>query len=120
VLWVSFLIRPTSLERAIEAAMRASERSIVTSVKPGAGYEERCLITCFCPSDQLLRLLEVVRGFHRDREPPVVAMQDQAATFAKFQPGFCRVDWRLFDPATLSWRFHKDAYEAALHRMAGA
>jgi len=34
-----------------------------------------------------------------------------------FSPRFCKVDWRLFDPATLSWRFHGGAYEEQLRRL---
>jgi len=36
--------------------------------------------------------------------PPVVALQDQPATFERVGPAYCKVDWRLFDPATLAWR----------------
>jgi len=27
-----------------------------------------------------------------------------------FQPEFCRVDWRSFDPESLTWRFAGDRY----------
>jgi len=39
---------------------------------------------------------------------------DEGATFELLQRAFCRVDWRLFDPATLSWRFDNDGYQDAL------
>lgn len=110
VMVVSFIIRPGSVDRMVEAAMRASENSVFTTLKPGVGYEETALVSCFCPMERLLDILDVVRTFHRDREPPVVAVQDQRATFELFQPAFCRVDWRLFDPATVSWRFDGPAY----------
>lgn len=107
---VSMMIRAGPVERMVEAASRASEKSIVTTLKPGVGYEERCLISCFAPGDQLVPLLELVRNFHRGREPPVVAVQDLNATSAMFQPAYCKVDWRLFDPVSLSWRFDGKAY----------
>ena len=37
-------------------------------------------------------------------------MREVAATERLFQPSYCRVDWRRFDPATLSWRFDGEAY----------
>jgi len=107
---VSFVIRPGSVDRMVEAALRASEHSVFTTLKPGVGYEETALVSCFSPMERLLDLLDVVRSFHRDREPPVVAVQDQRATFELFQPAFCRVDWRLFDPTALVWRFDGSAY----------
>jgi hypothetical protein len=54
---------------------------------------------------------------HRGREPPVVSVQDEKATCNLFQKAFCRVDWRLFDPATVSLRFHRGAYEEQLRRL---
>jgi len=57
-----------------------------------------------------LPVLAVVREFHGGDEAPFVAVQDVAATERLFLPSYCRVDWRLFDPATLSWRFDSQAY----------
>ena len=108
--FLSFVLKPGSVEGMVEAAIRASERAIYTSFKPGAGYEPRCMITCLAPSDQLVPLLQVVGEHHRGREPPVVSVQDEKATFDLFQKAFCRVDWRLFDPATVSWRFDGERY----------
>ena len=34
-----------------------------------------------------------------------------------FQPAYCKVDWRPFDLATLSWRFHGDEYVERLKGM---
>ena len=116
---VSMMIRTGSLDRMVEAACRASERSIVTTLKPGVGYEERCLISCIAPGDQLVSLLELVRTFHRGREPPVVAIQDLKATSAMFQPAYCKVDWRLFDPVDLSWRFEGERYVEQLKALKG-
>lgn len=114
---VSMMIRAGSVERMVEAAGRASEKSIVTTLKPGVGYEERCLISCFAPGDQLVSLIELVRNFHRGREPPVVAIQDLNATSAMFQPAYCKVDWRLFDPVDLSWRFEGERYVEQLKML---
>ena len=33
-----------------------------------------------------------------------------AATIDLFQPTFCKVDWRLFDPTTLTWEFEGERY----------
>jgi len=107
--FLSFLIR-TDTDRMVEAAMRASEYAIVTALKPGLGPEGQCHVTCFVPSDRMLEVLRIVNEFHRGREPPVVSLQDRKATLALFQPTFCRLDWRLFDPVDLSWRFEGDHY----------
>ena len=114
VMFLSFVIKPGSVEGMIEAAVRASKRAIYTSFKPGAGYEPRCMITCLAPNDQIVPLLAVVREHHRGREPPVVSVQDCEATVAMFSPTFCKVDWRLFDPGTLSWEFYGEKYLEAL------
>ncbi len=117
---ISFLVRPGPVERMVEAAVRASERSIITTLNPGVGYEERCLISCFAPSDQMVPLLELIGEHHRDLEPPTVAVQDMKATFALFQPAYCKVDWRLFDPVALSWRFHGEEYVERLKGLKAA
>jgi len=109
-MFLSFVLKPGSVEGMIEAAIRASEKAIYTSFKPGAGHEPRCMITCLAPNNQLVPLLEVVRGHHRGRDPPLVSVQDEKATFELFQKAFCRVDWRLFDPVSASWRFDGDGY----------
>ena len=44
----------------------------------------------------------------------MTALQDREATVALFQPSYCRVDWRLFDPETLSWRFDGERYVEVL------
>ena len=61
--------------------------------------------------------MQVVREHHRDREPPLVSVQDEAATSELFQSAFCRAGWRLFDPATVSWRFHGDRYIERLRHV---
>jgi len=111
--FLSFLIR-TDSERMVEAAMRASQRSIVTALNPGVGPEGWCHVRCFLPTSQILPVLKVVEEFHRGKEPPVTALQDREATLALFQPTYCRVDWRLFDPEGLSWRFDGERYLTVL------
>jgi len=34
-----------------------------------------------------------------------IALQDREATVKLFQPTFWKVDWRLFNPTTLTWEF---------------
>ena len=54
---------------------------------------------------------------HRGPEPPVVSEQNEKATCGLFQKAFCPVDWRLFDPATPSWRLEGDAYVERLRDL---
>jgi len=60
-----------------------------------------------------------VRQYHHGRDPPFVAVQDKQATLDLFQPSFCKLDWRLFDPSTLSWRFDADGQVEKLKGLAG-
>lgn len=113
---VSVMLRAGSSDRMVDAAMRASERAIVTHLKPGLEGDEACHLFCFLPSSELTALLRVVWESHRGREPPVVAIQDRQATIERFQPAYCKLDWRLFDPATLSWEFEGAAY---IERLSG-
>ena len=116
-MFVSIVLVPGSMDRLVEAAMRVSERSISTAVKPGVEFEERCHINCFAPNDQLLPLLEVAKEYHRGLEPASVAIQDKKAQQELFQPSFCKLDWRLFDPATRSWNFDSRGYVERLKDM---
>ncbi len=113
-LFVSLMLNAGSTDKMIQAAVRASERSIVTSLRPEVEPGGWCHISCFLPSDELLPVLHVVRDHHRGSEAPLVAIQDKRATLALFQPSFCKVDWRLFDPADLEWTFHTERYLEAL------
>ncbi len=117
--WVSIVLRPGSVDKMVEVAGRVSQRSIITHLKPGSEFEERCHILCFLPSDQLLPVLQIVRDYHRDPEPPVVAMMDKRAELELFRPTFCKLDWRLFDPSSLEWNFNGEAYLEQLKRLAG-
>ena len=51
------------------------------------------------------------------RQPPVSALLDRQATIVLFQPSFSRVDWRLFDPETVSWEFYGEKYLETLKGM---
>lgn len=114
--FLSFFIR-TESDAMIEAAVQASQRSIVTALNPGLGPEGWCHVRCFLPSGQILPVLRIVQEFHRGAEAPVTALQDREATLALFQPTYCQVDWRLFDPESLSWRFDGDRYVEVLKRV---
>ena len=98
------------MERIIETAGRVSQHSILVQLKPGLELDERCHLLCFAPGDQLLPLLAIVREFHQGKEPPVVALQDRKTTLDLFQAPFCKLDWRLFDPVNLVWRFNGEGY----------
>jgi hypothetical protein len=67
----------------------------------------------------MLELLRIVSIFHRGREPPTVSLQDRKATLALFQPSYCRLDWRLFDPVDLSWHFEDEQYMEQLKTLKG-
>ena len=109
-MFVSMVLKPGSVDRLLEVAMRASERSISTAVKAGVEFEDRSHINCFLPNDQLIPILDLVREFHRGLEPASVAIQDKRIQEELFQPNYCKLDWRLFDPATRSWNFDADRY----------
>lgn len=83
--------------------------------EPGVGPEGLCHVRCFVPNDQMLHILRIVNEFHRGRDPPAIAIQDREATVKLFRPSFCKVDWRLFIPETLSWEFHGERYLEALN-----
>jgi hypothetical protein len=115
--FLSFFARPESADRIVELAVKASSRSIVTALRIGVGPEGWCHVSCLLPVDQQVPVLRVVNEYHRGREPPTTSVQDREATVAMFSPTFCKVDWRLFDPSALAWRFHGDAYEDALKHL---
>ena len=50
-----------------EAALRASERPIVTALNPRVGPEGLCHVRCFVPNDQMLHILQIVDEFPRVR-----------------------------------------------------
>jgi hypothetical protein len=67
-------------------------------------------MSCFIPYNQLLPLHEVAREYHRGRERASISITDWPATLRLFQPTYCKLDWRLFDPKALAWRFDADDY----------
>lgn len=91
--------------------------SVYVAVRPALEAEGLCHLSCFTPTDQLLPLLDLVRECHRGLEPPFIAIQDPKATFEWFQPSYCRLDWRLFDPNELTWRFDADVYMERLKEL---
>jgi hypothetical protein len=113
-MFMSVFLKARSPEAMVEAARRVSERGIYTSLKPGLQQENTCFLACFLPNDQLMGVLDIVREFHAGPQAPSVSVQDVAATERLFQASYCRVDWRLFDPASLSWRFDGEQYVEAL------
>jgi len=119
-MFVSFVFDPGSVDRLVEAVRRASERSIDTAVRAGVGAGTRCHLSCFAPSDQFPALLEAIRESHQGPEPPQVAVEHREATLDLFRPAFCRLDWRLFDPGSLSWRFDALTYLERLKSLRNA
>ncbi len=109
-MFVSVVLHAGSVEDMVKAAVRVSEHAIDTAFRPGLEADGRCHISAFIPSDELMAVLQLARDSHRGLEPPFVAVQDKGATLALFQPSYCKLDWRLFDPSTLSWGFDGDAY----------
>ncbi len=109
-IWVSIMFKPGSLDKFVDVAIRVSQRSIVTQLRPGAEVEDRGHLLCFAPSDQLIPILKEVREHHVGHDPPFAALMDKQATIDLFQPTFCKLDWRRFDPATLTWHFDAEGY----------
>ena len=109
-MFLSFMARTADIGSTVGLAVEASQRAIVTALRPGVGPEGWCHVSCFMPMDQQLAVLRAVNEHHREREGPTIAIQDRQATINLFQPSFCKVDWRLFDPSALEWRFHREQY----------
>ncbi len=116
-MFLSVLVQTGSVDRLRRAAMRASERSIVTSLRPATRLDGRGHISCFLAEDQLLPLLRIIQEHHRDSAPPTISIQDRAATVSLFEPSFCKLDWRLFDTQELSWKFPAERYLERLKRI---
>ena len=112
--FVSLYLNAGSRERMLAVAEEVSKLSISTALKPGLDNDDRCHLLCFAPSDRLLPLIQTARKFHRGSTPPSISLQDLEGTMSLFQPEFCRVDWRSFDPESLTWRFAGDRYLEAL------
>lgn len=119
-MFVSLEIGADSEEALLDAAVKASERSIVTALKPSLNGEGRGHLSCFTPRDQLIPLLRIVEEFHHDAEPPLISIQDKDATLKLFEPRFCKLDWTLFDPSELEWQFHARHYIKQLKEFAAS
>ncbi len=108
--FLSVMMRAASSEAMLEGVCRMSERSIITTLRPSIKLDGRCYASCFLPSDQLAPVARIIGEYHSGDSPPLVTIQDRAATLEMFQPSFCKLDWSLFDPSHLSWNFGGDAY----------
>ncbi|MGQ0796970.1 MAG: hypothetical protein ACT4OI_03780, partial [Methanobacteriota archaeon] len=84
----------------------------------GVEFEERCHINCFIPSDQLVSVLEMAKEAHKGHEPPSVTIMNREATLELFRPTYCKLDWRLFEPKELAWRFDSESYQERLKALA--
>ena len=104
-MFLNFILRAASPDASLKLAIEASRRSIVTAFKPGLDVEGECHVSCFLPVDQFLPVVRLVNQYHKARAPPVIAVQDRPATISLGQVSFCKLDWRLFDPSSLAWRF---------------
>jgi len=116
-MFLSVVVRAGSTDEMNKAAIRASQLSVYVAVRPALEAEGLFHLSCFTPTDQLLPLLDLVRESHRGLEPPFIAVQDPKATFERFRPSYCRLDWRLFDPNELTWRFDAEAYVERLKEL---
>ena len=117
-MFVSVVLRAGSVDEMVKAAVEISEHAIDTAFRPGLEPDGRCHVSAFIPSDQLMAVLGLVRAYHRGLEPPFVAAQDKKATLELFQPSYCKLDWRLFDPSTLKWGFDAEGYVERLKSLA--
>lgn len=114
---VSFRVHCGSTERMIEMALRASKRTVLTTLMPDAGQEGKCRVWCNPPSEELPTTLRLMKEYNRGPEPPVFGIIDVKATRELAQPEFCNFDWRTFDPVNLSWRFDGEKYVERLKEI---
>ena len=115
--FLTVMMRASSSQTMLEGVLRMSERSIVTALGPSVELDGRCYVSCFLPSDQLAPVLRIVGEYHSEATPPLTAIQDRNATLELFQPNFCKLDWSLFDPSSLSWTFRGDDYVKRLRTL---
>ncbi len=116
-IFVSLIFDTGSTGQMMEAARQASELSIWAALRPGLPPDTRCYISCFLPEAQLLSLVQIVGEFHRGARSPVVAIQDEGVTADLFQTPFCKVDWTMFDPFQLRWKFPTESYMARIQSL---
>lgn len=118
---VSFCVHSGSKERMIEMTLKASKRSVLTTLMPDSGQEGKCRVWCNPPSEELPTILRLMKEYNRGPKPPIFGIIDVKATRELAQPKFCGFDWRAFDPVNLKWRFDGEQYverlkEISVHR----
>ncbi len=116
-LTVSLTFEPGSVRRMVESAVEISSRSLGLGLMPGLQRERECNMVITIPSNQIVTLLKIAEEYHRGNQPPSFSIQDTESTNALFNPVFCKVDWRLFDPTDLCWQFDIDGYLGRLHKV---
>jgi len=108
--FLSVVMQAPSSQEMLDAVFRMSERSIVTALKPSIELDGRCHLSCFLPSDQMAAVVRIVGESHSGTTPPLIAIQDRAATLQLFQPSFCKLNWSCFEPSGLAWTFDGPDY----------
>jgi hypothetical protein len=108
--FLSAVLHTPSSEDMLDAAVRMSERSIVTALKPTVELDGTCHVSCFLPSDQLPHIIRIIGECQSGTKSPMIAIQDRATTLKMFKPDFCMLDWSCFDPSSLSWTFDGRGY----------
>ena len=114
---LSFLVQTGSTDRLVELARRVSENSVMSTVTPEVGWGGKARLACTTPVDRLPAVLRLARDYQSAADPPDVSLVDLEATRLLAEPSFCRFDWKLFDPGTLTWRFDAAAYLERLKEM---
>ncbi len=115
--YISAIMQASSWKTMLEAAHRMSERSIVTALKPNTNLDGTCHVSCFLASDRLPQIARIVGEYHSGNMPPLIAIQDRAATLELFEPNFCKLAWGSFDPSSLSWTFDAQKYFDRLKKL---
>jgi hypothetical protein len=117
-MFLSALLRASSIDEMIDVAIHTSEHAIDVAIRPGVEPDLRYHISAFMPADEFPSVLTIFRERNRGLEPPFVAVDDRDATLKLFQPSYCKLDWRLFDPVGVTWQFEADAYREQLETLA--
>jgi hypothetical protein len=115
--FLSVVMQAPSSQEMLDAVFRMSERSIVTALKPSIELDGRCHLSCFLPSDQIAAVVRIVGESHSGPTPPLIAIQDRAATLQLFQPNFCKLNWSCFEPSSLAWTFDGPDYMERLKSL---
>ena len=114
---LSFLVQTGSTDRLVELARRVSENSVMSSVTPEVGWGGKARLWCTTPVDRLPAVVRLARDYQSAADPPALSVVDVEATSLLAEPSFCRFDWNLFDPGTLTWRFDAPAYLERLKEL---